>query len=195
MEIINLLLGMALVVSMGGNLSGAKRGLKTTLARAAVKPGTYLQKIPTAVSAIIFILIVCGIFGLGTFDQKTLDKFLYLRVVGLLVFSFFAWLQVYSYKSLKENYAPEIVILKNHNLVTTGIYKFIRHPQYLSQVLSDLGAGLALMNFLVLPAVILLELPLLYLRAKMEDEIMLKYFGDDFTAYKKRSGFFIPFIG
>ncbi len=195
MEIINLLLGMALISSMGANMQGAKKGLRTSVAKVVHKPSTYLQRTPTTVSALIFLLIAAGIFGLGSAGNAVLQKLLYLRVAGLIMFSFFAWLQVFSYKSLKENYAPEIVILKNHNLITGGIYKFIRHPQYMSQILSDLGAGLALMNFIVIPAVLLIELPLFWLRGKKEEELMLKHFGDGYAEYKKRSGFFSPFIG
>jgi protein-S-isoprenylcysteine O-methyltransferase Ste14 len=186
---------MVLLVSMGANMPGAKKGLRTSVAKAASRPSTYLQTTPTAASAIIFLLVVLGIFGIGNFNEKIIQQFLYLRIAGLVIFSFFAWLQIFSFKSLKENYAPEIVVMKNQNLVTTGIYRYIRHPQYMSQILSDLGAGIALMNFIVLPAVLLLELPLFYLRAKKEEEMMQKHFGDEFTEYKKRSGFIIPFIG
>jgi len=195
MEIINILVGMALIVSMGANLQGAKKGLKTTLTRVVEKPNTYLQTVPTTISAIVFLLIVVGIFYVGSFNEKILAYFLYLRIAGLVVFIFFSWLQVFSYKSLKENYSQDIVIQKNHSLVTSGIYRFIRHPQYLSQILSDLGAGIALLNFIVIPAVLLVELPLFFLRAKKEDALLQKYFDEEFTLYKKRSGFFIPFIG
>jgi protein-S-isoprenylcysteine O-methyltransferase Ste14 len=180
---------------MGANMQGAKKGLKTALTRVVEKPSTYLQTVPTAVSAIVFLLIVFGVFYIGAFNEKLLNDYLYLRIAGLIIFAFFSWLQVFSYKSLKEYYAQEILIHKNHNLITGGIYRFIRHPQYLSQILCDLGAGIALLNFIVIPAVLLLELPLFILRAKKEDDLLQKHFGEEFTVYKKRSGFFIPFIG
>lgn len=195
MEIINILLGMALVVSLGANMQGAKKGLKTSLTKVTEKPRTYLQSVPTTISAVILILIILGIFGVGSFNEYILTDYLYLRVAGLIMFAFFSWLQVFSYKSLKENYAQEILIQKNHNLVTKGIYRFIRHPQYLGQILSDLGAGIALLNFIVVPAVVLIEAPLFILRAMKEEELLEKHFGGEFLSYKKRSGFFIPFIG
>lgn len=195
MEIINILLGMALVVSLGANMQGAKKGLKTSLTKVADKPRTYLQSVPTTVSAIILIFVILGIFGIGSFNAKILQEYLYLRVAGLIMFAFFSWMQVFSYKSLKENYAQEILIHKNHNLVTKGIYRFIRHPQYLGQILSDLGAGIALLNFIVVPAVILIEAPLFILRALKEEELLRKHFDEEYKSYKKRSGFFIPFIG
>lgn len=195
MEIINILVGMTLIISMGANMQGAKKGLKTALSRVVEKPSTYLQTVPTAISALIFLLIVLGIFYVGALNEKLLNDYLYLRIAGLMVFAFFSWLQVFSYKSLKEYYSQDIVIQKNHSLVTGGIYRYIRHPQYVSQILCDLGAGIALLNFIVVPAVLLLELPLFYLRAKREDKLLKKYFKEEFTEYKKRSGFFIPFIG
>lgn len=70
-----------------------------------------------------------------------------------------------SFKSLGEFYAQDILIFKNHNLITNGFYKYIRHPQYLSQILSDLGVGIAIMGYLIIPMVFLIELPLFILRA------------------------------
>ncbi|MHB9040989.1 MAG: methyltransferase family protein [Melioribacteraceae bacterium] len=85
--------------------------------------------------------------------------------------------------------------MKDHKLITGGIYKFIRHPQYLSQLLSDLGAGLALLSYIVVPVVVLIEIPLFIMRAVLEDKLLQKHFGEEYSAYKKRSGFIIPFVG
>jgi protein-S-isoprenylcysteine O-methyltransferase Ste14 len=58
-----------------------------------------------------------------------------------------------------------------------------------------LGAGLALLSYLVVPVVILIELPLFIMRAALEDKLLKKHFGDEYSTYKKRSGFMIPFVG
>lgn len=195
MEIINLLLGIALIISMGANMQGAKKGLKTALTKVADKPRTYLQTAPTALSAIILVFIILGLFGIGAPGEEIITGYQNIRVTGLIMFALFSWVQVFSYKSLKDNYAQEILIHKEHVLIKGGIYRFIRHPQYAGQILSDLGAGIALCSYIVIPAVILIEAPLFILRAKKEEELLLKHFGEEFLNYKKRSGFFIPFIG
>ncbi len=195
MDPINILVGVNLFVNMSANYSAAKTGIKISLTKALEKPKTYLQKVPPNVSAFILLIVIAGIFNLGTFDESIKQEYSYLRFIGLALFIIFSWLQVYSFKSLKENYAQEILILKKHSLVTTGIYKTIRHPQYLSQVLSDLGAALAVMSFIALPAVLLLEIPLFILRAKFEESLLENHFKDEYINYKKRSGSFIPFIG
>jgi protein-S-isoprenylcysteine O-methyltransferase Ste14 len=58
----------------------------------------------------------------------------------------------------------------------------------------DLGAAVALLSYTVLPVAII-EIPFLIMRAAMEEKLLVKYFRDEFTAYKKKSGFIIPFIG
>lgn len=195
MDSINLLIAVNLFVSMSANYSGAKKGLKTSITKVVERPATFLQKVPPNISALVLILTILSIFKIGSLSDNFEIQFENIRIAGLIMFLIFSWLQVWAYKSLGKNYAQDIVILKEHQLQTTGIYKFIRHPQYISQVLSDLGAGLALLSFTVVPIVILIELPLFIMRASVEDKLLQKYFGEKFTAYKKQSGFIIPFIG
>lgn len=195
MDPINLLVGINLFVAASANLSGAKKGLKSSVTNAVSRPKTYLQKIPPNIAAFVLLLIILGVFKIGTYDPINENDFQSVRIAGLLLYILFSWIQVWSYKSLGNNYSQEILIFKEHQLVTTGSYKLIRHPQYISQLISDLGAGVALMGYLIIPVVLFVELPLFILRAVYEDKLLQKHFGDEFSAYKKRSGFMLPFIG
>jgi protein-S-isoprenylcysteine O-methyltransferase Ste14 len=195
MDPINLLVAINLFVSITANYSGARKGLKTSVTKVVERPVTYLQKMPPNVAAIVLVLTIISIFKIGSLPEEYEVKFSTLRAIGLLMFVIFSWLQVWAYKSLGNSYAQDIVILKDHKLCKDGIYKFIRHPQYISQILSDLGAGIALLSYTILPVVIFFELPLFILRAAKEEGLLNKHFKDNFKAYKKQSGFMIPFIG
>lgn len=195
MDPINIILGINLILTSSANFTGAKKGLKTSVLKVVEKPNSFLQSLPPNISALIFVLTILGIFKIGTLSEKYEVDFFSIRIVGLIIYVIFSWLQVLSYKTLGNNYAQDVVIMKNHELVTSGIYKFIRHPQYLSQILSDIGAGMALLSYLVLPFTLILELPLFIARAILEEKILAKHFGDNFKSYKNRSGFILPFIG
>ncbi len=195
MDAISLFVGLNLFVTLTSQFSAAKKGIKTLLSKVAQRPKTYLQKIPPNVSAVILVIVILGVFKIGTIEIETPNQFLAVRVVGLVAYIVFSWLQIWVYKSLGESYSQEIVILKEHKLHTTGVYRFIRHPQYVCQILSDLGAGVALLSYIVVPLVILVELPLFLLRASYEDKMLAKHFKEEFLAYKKKSGFVLPFIG
>lgn len=195
MDPINIILAINLFLTSSANFSGAKKGLKTSVVKSVERPVSFLQSVPPNISALIFVLTILGIFKVGTLPEDYEQKFYQWRIMGLVVNVIFSWLQILSYKTLGKNYAQDVVIMKEHNLITTGIYKFIRHPQYLSQIISDLGAGLALLSYLVFPITLLIELPLFISRAILEEKLLQKHFGEKFLAYKKKSGFIFPFIG
>ena len=194
MDPVNIITGIALLLSIAANGSATKGGLKRSVTKSERKPNTYLQKVPLNISALILILQLLSVFQLfGTIEYK--NEYLIFRIIGLILFIVFAWLQVMSFKNLKSFYSQDISLQKNHQLITTGLHKTIRHPQYMSQVISDLFFGVAVGSYIIIPLVLLVQLPLFILRAKKEETMMLDYFGEPYSEYKKKSGFIIPFIG
>lgn len=78
-------------------------------------------------------------------------------------------------------------------LVTTGMYKYIRHPLYCSLVL--LGFGVFLKHISTVQAVLVaVNTIALYITARMEEGEMIRGFGGEYKAYMKKSKMFIPFI-
>lgn len=79
------------------------------------------------------------------------------------------------------------------SLVKTGVYKYIRHPQYSGLLLLSFGmmAEWATLPLLILYPVIVY----MYVRlAKREEKDMLNEFGDEYREYMKETKMFIPFI-
>ncbi len=106
----------------------------------------------------------------------------------------FSWIQIWATKVLGDNYSQDIAIKKDHKLITSGPFKIIRHPQYLSQFLLDLGAAAATLSFILAPLA-LIQIPFLFMRASLEDKLLEKHFGENFRSYKKKTGMIFPFIG
>lgn len=78
-------------------------------------------------------------------------------------------------------------------LVETGIYQYIRHPQYTGLLLLSFGL---VANWATLPTLILFPIMLvMYVRlALREERDMFEEFGDAYRNYMKRTKMFIPFI-
>ena len=79
------------------------------------------------------------------------------------------------------------------NLVTTGIYKYIRHPLYSSLLLLAWGAFLKHIG-LTVTIVVLLTTVSLVLTAKMEERENITFFGESYKEYIKNSKMFLPYI-
>jgi protein-S-isoprenylcysteine O-methyltransferase Ste14 len=191
MDPINIIAGINLVATFGANLTGAKKSFKSTVGASKEKPKTYLQKFPLLLATLTLVGLIIGIFQIGTLDYTA--KNMTLRLIGLIIYIIFSWLQIWSYRTLGESYSQEIVILKNHKLVTKGPFKLIRHPQYLSQILMDLGAGIATLSYIVIPLAVI-QIPFVIMRANLEERLLSKHI-KEFAEYKSKSGFMIPFIG
>ncbi|MCX6150729.1 MAG: isoprenylcysteine carboxylmethyltransferase family protein [Ignavibacteriales bacterium] len=79
------------------------------------------------------------------------------------------------------------------NLVTTGIYNYIRHPLYASLLL--LSWGTFLKNITEVGAIILILISIfLTLTAEFEEKENKTSFGDEYLNYMKKTKMFIPFI-
>lgn len=195
MDVINLLVGINLFITISANAGGAKKGLKSSVSEVIERPKTYLQKWPLNIAAIVLILEILSVFKLGTLEITGGDPQYIYRLVGLVIFIIFSWIQVWAYKSMGKNYSQEVIISKKQEIVKSGPYKYIRHPQYMAQLLSDLGAGLALASFIVLPVVLLIQIPLFILRAKLEEKLLTKRYTAEYNEYKQKTGFIFPFIG
>jgi len=192
MDPINIIILLNIIATFGANVTGAKRGLKSTVSEIKEKPKTFLQKFPPVVSMLSLVALILAVFQIGTMDY--LEEYDVIRYIGLAVYLVFSWVQVWSFKTLGDNYSQEIMIKKNHELITKGPFKIIRHPQYICQILLNLGATAATFSYIV-GFFTLIEIPIYIMRASLEDKLLAKYFTDKFSDYKKKSGFMIPFIG
>ncbi len=82
---------------------------------------------------------------------------------------------------------------KLNDLVTTGIFAYVRHPMYLGIILTYLGYIVGTLSLLTLAPWFLILI--LYVRmANYEEEQLEKRFGKEYLNYKKRVPKWIPEI-
>lgn len=192
MDPVNIIVAIIIIFSFASNLQGAKKGLHSTFTQAKEKPKTYLQKLPLFLATLTLLGLILGVFRIGTIEYR--EEYKTIRIAGLLIYLIFSFLQIWAYKSLGEYYSQDIVMFRNHKLIINGPFRLIRHPQYLSQILLDIGGGLATLSYIVLPLAVV-QIPFIIMRASFEEKLLEKHFKEDYLQYKKRSGFMIPFIG
>jgi len=192
MDPINIIIGLNIIATFGANVGAAKKGIKDKVGIFKDKPKTYLQTLPLILSTIALVVLIVSLFQVGTLEYKTEHQTL--RVIGLAFYITFSWIQIWSTKVLGDNFSQDIAIKRDHHLVTKGPFKFIRHPQYLSQFLMDIGGAAATLSFILAPLV-LIQIPFLFMRASLEDKLLEKHFGENFRTYKKKTGMIFPFIG
>jgi len=77
-------------------------------------------------------------------------------------------------------------------LVTTGIYAFIRHPMYLSVILMNFSFVLSSLTLLQMTLFLMLTF-VLFLKAKREESLWMKE-SLEYEVYKENTKLFLPFL-
>ena len=98
-------------------------------------------------------------------------------------------------RELGNNWAPAAAyqIKKDQQLVTSGIYSYIRHPIYLGVVLTFLGVELIVGSYLVLLFMIIVPW-VAYIQSKKEEKILIEHFGQQYKEYQKKTFLFLPYL-
>jgi len=84
---------------------------------------------------------------------------------------------------------------KGGRLVTSGLYAFVRHPQYLGLFLGLFGEGVVHWPTLFSGSVFPIIVVVYYFLARREERAMLAQFGDEYRAYARRVPMFVPRLG
>jgi protein-S-isoprenylcysteine O-methyltransferase Ste14 len=110
-----------------------------------------------------------------------------LVVLGLMI-------RIHSILTLRQFFTYSVAKVENHEIIDTGLYKFIRHPGYLGQLIIFIGISTAISNWLsILVMMIPITLGYLY-RIKVEERFMIEQMGENYLNYQKRTKRIIPMI-
>lgn len=117
---------------------------------------------------------------------------LWLRWTGvclaLLGFALLQWAQ----NTLGRNWSDTPRMIKEQSLITSGPYRFIRHPIYTAFLLILGSTVLISANWLIGLAWISMTVIEVTSRIGFEENLMLDYFGDEYREYMKRTGRLLP---
>lgn len=113
-------------------------------------------------------------------------------IAGSLVFIAALWLLWRSHVDLDRNWTATPQIKNNHTLVASGVYSVIRHPMYAGHWLWGIAQLLLLHNWIAGPAMLVLMLPFYLYRVSREEKMMLEQFGDEYRAYRSKTGSILP---
>ena len=114
--------------------------------------------------------------------------------IGMALFVIGFMVRVSSILTLKQYFTYSVAKVENHKIITSGLYKFIRHPGYLGQLIIFMGISLTISNWLsILLMMIPVTLGYLY-RIKVEEKFMTDQLGNDYKNYQERTKKIIPMV-
>ena len=113
---------------------------------------------------------------------------------GLVIFLAGMWLRAWSNLALGPYHTWGVVVSPAQPVVTTGPYRWLRHPSYTGGLLICSGAGLTSANWAGLAAIVLLPLAVIVWRIRLEERALLAGLQDRYRRYAKQHKRLIPLV-
>lgn len=113
------------------------------------------------------------------------------RWLGVVVSTVGGALRLWPVFVLGNRFSGLVAIQPGHALVTSGVYRVIRHPSYLGLLLGSVGWALAFRSGLGVLLALLCIVPVVA-RIHSEERMLASEFGEEYRAYRAHTSRLIP---
>jgi protein-S-isoprenylcysteine O-methyltransferase Ste14 len=96
--------------------------------------------------------------------------------------------------TLRKYFTVDVVIMNDHKVVMTGLYRHIRHPAYLGSLLSFLGLAISFSNWLTALVIFIPITSAFVYRIRVEEKALGQFLGDVYRQYRSSTKRLIPGI-
>ena len=115
-----------------------------------------------------------------------------LRLAGALyALLLMPWLLHWTQTSLGRNVSTTVIIRADHELITSGPYRWVRHPLYVLGALFLTSLSLIAASWVLFTG-LLFALIFGLLRTPKEEAMLAEHFGDAYRDYQRRTGRYFP---
>ena len=144
------------------------------------------------------VLVIAGFYLLSAqrpdwswLNERVLPGVPAVWLTGLAVTALGIAVAIWARLSLGSNWSGMVTLKANHELVRTGLYRWIRHPIYTGILVGMIGTAM-IRGYLRGWIGIGLVLLAFYLKARREESFLREEFGAGFDEHSKHTGMFLP---
>jgi protein-S-isoprenylcysteine O-methyltransferase Ste14 len=96
-------------------------------------------------------------------------------------------------RTLAGNWSGAVAFKENHQLITTGLYHYVRHPIYTGILLLVLGTALSVGTLSAGIGFVIIVLGIGF-KLRAEEALLTQHFPKEYPPYKNRTKALIPYI-
>jgi protein-S-isoprenylcysteine O-methyltransferase Ste14 len=141
---------------------------------------------------LVIVAVVIGIVRIGAFHHSGVRSDAWRASVGLLLFVVGLGGAVWARLHIGRNWGTPMTRKDDPELITSGPYRFIRHPIYSGILLAGVGTAVGL-NWRWLIFVVIAGGYFIY-SATVEERYMAERFPAEYDAYKHTTKMLVPFV-
>jgi len=108
-------------------------------------------------------------------------------VVGVVV-------RIVARVTLGKQFSGHVQTTESHTLITSGIYRLVRHPAYLGYSCLLIGFPVCFGSIGGFACAVASGIPALIYRIQVEETALLRWFGEEYQQYQERTDRLVPFL-
>ncbi len=125
-------------------------------------------------------------------EQFSANVVFQMLTIGLSIFS--VWLAVSAIRELGKQWSLTARLTENHKLITSGVYRIVRHPIYTAMFGMMLATGLAVSHWIILPIATVIFFIGTKIRTVAEEKLLREAFPNEYETYSNKVAPIIPFV-
>ncbi len=154
-------------------------------------PRSWLQGWPQAATLLFAIFSAAALlFSVGTLDFGSWG--LLLQLPGFLLVVAATVVALRTKVEMRDQFTNAVQVWSGQRLSTRGIFSLVRHPLYMATIGIWIGAGLGMLSWLLIVTGVGVVLPTFYLRAALEEKLILDHFGPQYRNYQSQVPMLFP---
>jgi len=130
-------------------------------------------------------------FGFGVLGRHLFRRTVAIPIVGVVFTCMGIGIAIWARYNLGQYWSARITLKKDHQLIRTGPYCYLRHPIYTGLDVAVIGSALAIDRWRCVLGVCLIIAGYV-IKAKREEALLATQFGDAFDDHRKHTGFLLP---
>jgi protein-S-isoprenylcysteine O-methyltransferase Ste14 len=116
-----------------------------------------------------------------------------IRFAGAVVCASGLFVTIWARRTLAGNWSSDVTFKKDHELIRTGPYRFVRHPIYTGLLIMSLGTAMEIGQMHSWLS-ILVTVVGFWIKLKQEERLMLRHFPAQYPVYQKEVKALVPFV-
>jgi protein-S-isoprenylcysteine O-methyltransferase Ste14 len=142
----------------------------------------------------IYISITAGVYISFTHFGHIYNYHYFLFLAGLVLIILGLIVRWTAIITLRRYFTVNVAIQTDHKIIQSGLYKYIRHPSYSGMLLSFLGLGISLSNWVSLCIILFPIIFAVTKRIQIEEQALRESFGKEYPDYSNSTRKLIPWL-
>jgi protein-S-isoprenylcysteine O-methyltransferase Ste14 len=166
----------------------AARSTKSTAEQAGWH-GWLAYRLPLAIA----IALLMSSFGIPALEMPMIASTPMIRILAGLLCVTGLLIAIWARAALGSNWSSSVTLKQDHELVTRGPYRFVRHPIYTGLLFMLLSTALISGRFGAMAGLAFGFIGL-WIKLRQEEALMMRHFPADYPIYKAHSKALVPFL-